>query len=211
MFLKCNNMQCRADIKYKYCITECKHLFCGDCVLLLERKERCIRCKSKIDVSEIRPKKFVKLDLRGYSIGYIHDMCKVATDFFLAQVVQEMRLMSSNRNVLMRKVREMEEKPVKVARGQKKERRRESNSSEEYVRTVAKRSRPVRASAPKKTPFVKAAHSEAETVENPAKIITPRDISSQRRLILSNLIKTHNITPHEPKDNPPEYTKFEDS
>lgn len=99
MFLKCNNLKCRINLKFKYYISSCEHIFCEKCATEIAKYKQCLKCKKKI-INTIKCKKYKNIDLRGYSISYIHDITKLATNFFLTQIMEEMRLINNNRTQL---------------------------------------------------------------------------------------------------------------
>lgn len=88
MFLRCNNLRCRAELKHQYCVTKCKHIFCAICALQVKHKQKCLRCKASVFYN-IAPRKYAPINLCGYSLGYIHDIVKEATDFFMNQMAEE--------------------------------------------------------------------------------------------------------------------------
>lgn len=58
---------------------------------MIDRRS-CLRCRQRI-TTNLKIKEYKNLDLSGYSLGYLHDVLKHATDFYLNQMVEEMKLM----------------------------------------------------------------------------------------------------------------------
>lgn len=90
MFLRCNNIRCRAEVQKVAMITFCSHIFCGICFSKIKKSKACIACKNYCDVSDFVIKEFDKKPcLAGYSPEDIFEATRKAISFWMYQIEQE--------------------------------------------------------------------------------------------------------------------------
>ena len=78
---------------------DCKHIFCESCYKKLQQTNICIRCK-RAQNTKVKLEHYLPLNLCGYSLGYLHDKLKEATDFFFYQIIEEMLFLKYQRKEL---------------------------------------------------------------------------------------------------------------
>ncbi|OQS53964.1 hypothetical protein EHP00_1739 [Ecytonucleospora hepatopenaei] len=192
MFLKCNNKKCRNDIKSKYYLTKCKHIFCENCINKLNKKKKCLRCLSKIH-ENVKVKKFVRLNLCGYSLGYLHDVLKEATDFFMSQIIDEMKFIKDHSRNEMISSSEISNKNQKYTKSELFE-VVSSSSSLGYVsidKSVDDEEIRIKKEVNKtidNKKRVKATSSFSKNKTKKTKLL-PENLKTAQKLILTNLIK----------------------